>query len=277
MMFLMADPFIIMSAPNGARRQKSDHPALPITPQDLAACAEEVADAGASILHLHVRDDQGRHSLDVDRYRAAIAAIHDAVAERLIIQVTSEAVGQYSRAEQMQMVRHLKPGAVSLALRELCPTDEYLGQMADFIAWMKAEHVLPQYILYNQGDYARFENYRRKGLFLNDSPFVLFVLGRHHEKSEKPSRNTENFRDNICTAVFPWSVCGFQINEFQAIPYAARHGGHIRVGFENNIWQKNKDLLSGHPQMIELCKEAAKQVERSIATADDAMDILNVR
>ena len=257
-MFLMADPFIIMSAPNGARRQKSDHPALPITPRELATCAEKIADAGASILHLHVRDAEGCHSLDVERYRAAIAAVHDAVGERLIIQITSEAVGRYSRAEQMKMVRTLKPGAVSLALRELCPTDDDQGQMANFVAWMKAEHVFPQYILYNQDDYTRFENYRRKGLFLNDSPFVLFVLGRFQGEDDEVVRSAELFRKNITHAIFPWSVCGFQKNEFQAIAHAARHGGHIRVGFENNIWQKNNDLLSGHAQMIELCKKAAK-------------------
>jgi uncharacterized protein (DUF849 family) len=276
-MFLMADPFIIMSAPNGARRQKSDHPALPITPRELAACAEEVADAGASILHLHVRDDQGQHSLDVERYRAALAAIYDAVADRLIIQITSEAVGRYSRAEQMQMVRALKPSAVSLALRELCPTDEEVSALAEFVAWMKAERMFPQYILYNQDDYTRFENYRRKGLFLNDSPFVLFVLGRFQGSANEAGRSSAVFRENITRAPFPWSVCGFKLNEFQAIPHAASHGGHIRVGFENNIWKKNNDLLGGHTQMIELCKKAAKQEERTTATADDVRDILNIR
>ena len=72
-----------MSAPNGARRSKDDHEALPLTPEELAACAESVADAGAAMLHLHVRDKQGKHSLDPDSYRAAISSIRDRVGDQI--------------------------------------------------------------------------------------------------------------------------------------------------------------------------------------------------
>ena len=85
-----------MSAPNGARRQKTDHPELPITPDDMALCAEHIVEGGASILHMHVRDDEGQHSLDVERYRASIDTIHANIGQDLIIQVTTEAVGQYN-------------------------------------------------------------------------------------------------------------------------------------------------------------------------------------
>ena len=68
-----ADPFIVMCAPNGARRSQADHGRLPVTPAELADCAESIHAAGASIMHVHVRDDDGAHSLDVDRYRDAIA------------------------------------------------------------------------------------------------------------------------------------------------------------------------------------------------------------
>ena len=98
-----------MSAPNGARRKKSDHPALPITPDDMADCAEEICQNGASILHLHIRDDHNQHSLDVERYRASIAAIKNRVQDKLIIQATTEAVGIYNRHDQMHMVKELKP------------------------------------------------------------------------------------------------------------------------------------------------------------------------
>ena len=106
---------IIMSAPNGARRSQADHPALPVTAFELADSAEALRDAGVSILHLHVRDEQGHHTLDADRYREAIAAIDDRVGSDLIVQVTTEAVGRYQPAEQIQVVRELRPEAVSLA------------------------------------------------------------------------------------------------------------------------------------------------------------------
>ena len=107
-----------MSAPNGARRQKKDHPEIPISPDEMALCAEQILQAGASILHLHVRDDDGSHSLDVDRYQNSINAIKNKVGDQLIIQATTEAVGIYDRHQQMEMVKKLRPEAVSIALRE---------------------------------------------------------------------------------------------------------------------------------------------------------------
>jgi uncharacterized protein (DUF849 family) len=76
-------PLIITIAPNGARKTKVDHPALPMTPSEIADAAATCRDAGASMIHLHVRDRQGRHTLDPDAYRAAIWAIKEAVGEEI--------------------------------------------------------------------------------------------------------------------------------------------------------------------------------------------------
>ncbi len=263
----MTDPFIIMSAPNGARRQKSDHPALPITPDDMAKCAGEIIDAGASILHLHVRDERGGHSLDVNRYRASITAIRDAVGDNIIIQATSEAVGIYSRHEQMAMVKTLRPEAVSLALRELCPGDDELSEFSAFTDWLSAEHVFPQYILYDMKDYLRFENYRTRGIFNDDSPFTLFVLGNY--RNDTPEKDVDQLKRRTRQAAFPWAVCGFGINEADAVIHAAKNNGHIRVGFENNIWRKEGERLLNNAEMIRFCVNSAEKENRKVATADD--------
>jgi len=267
----MPDPLIIMSAPNGARRQKTDHPDIPVTPREIADCAEEIIAAGASILHLHVRDDQGVHSLDVDRYRAAIHAIRDAVGDNIIIQATSESVGQYSQPEQMAMVKELKPEAISLALRELCPGDDNLKEFSRFIDWMAREGIFPQYILYDETDYLRFENYRRQGIFQTDLPFTLFVLGNYHEQS--PVRDIGYLKD----AVFPWAVCGFGTNEAHAAAYALDNDGHIRVGFENNIWRKPGQLLAGNEEMIQFCAAGAAKAKRTVATAGDVRNMFDIK
>ncbi len=270
----MTDPYIIMSAPNGARRQKTDHPLLPITPGELADCAREIRDAGASIIHLHVRDEHNQHSLDVDCYRAAIAAIRVAVGDDLIIQVTSEAVGQYSRFEQMQMVRVLKPEAVSLALREICPKDDDLTETTQFINWMKAEKIFPQYILYDVADLARFERYRQKGVFASDTPFVLFVLGRYPANASKTGGEASSLMEQSKAVNFPWAVCGFGANESDAIVHAAQCNGHIRVGFENNIYQKNNKLLGSHEETVKLAVNIAYKANRAIATPNDVRNML---
>jgi uncharacterized protein (DUF849 family) len=275
-MCLMAEPFIIMSAPNGARRQKGDHPALPITPAELARCAVEVFDAGATILHLHVRDAQNHHSLDVERYSIAIRAIKDAVGPDLIIQATSEAVGRYTREAQMQMVRDLRPQAVSLALRELCPTEDDAQEFADFIAWMRKEHIQPQYILYTPNDVRRFEVYRQKGLFLNDAPFCLFVLGRYGIDQEGAGQAASSMQAQTRGIAGPWAVCGFGKHEAKAVMVAAKTGGHARVGFENSIHDSHGKLLTGHTQMVVACKKAALQHGRAVATPDDVRKLLQI-
>ncbi len=271
----MTDPFIIMSAPNGARRQKSDHPAIPITPPEMAVCATEIINAGASILHLHVRDDQGAHTLDVDRYRASTSAIRDAVGHDIIIQATSESVGRYSRDQQMAMVKELRPEAVSLALRELIPGEEYISEMAKFTHWMMQEHIFPQYILYDENDYVRFETYRKQGIFQNDRPFTLFVLGNYQGTSSEKDIN----RLKQCTqqATFPWAACGFATNEIDAVTYAAKNNGHIRVGFENNIWRKEGQPLINNAEMIQFCTDTARNENRKVATADDVRSLFDIK
>ncbi|MGB1244689.1 MAG: 3-keto-5-aminohexanoate cleavage protein, partial [Porticoccaceae bacterium] len=87
---------MIAVAPNGARKQKDDHPALPISPAELTETAVQCRDAGACMIHLHVRDAGGGHSLDVDAYRLATTAVRDAVGPDMVIQITTEAVGIYT-------------------------------------------------------------------------------------------------------------------------------------------------------------------------------------
>ena len=107
----MASPLIITVAPNGAYKQHSDHAAVPITAAQLAQTAVQCRDAGAAMLHLHIRDNDGRHSLDVQGYRDALAQVRAAVGQGMVLQVTSEAARIYAPQAQMAMVRALRPGA----------------------------------------------------------------------------------------------------------------------------------------------------------------------
>ncbi len=168
---------MIAVAPNGARKQKTDHPALPISPAELAATAVQCQEAGACMVHLHVRDAQGGHSLDVDAYRLATTTVRDAVGPDMIIQITTEAVGIYSVDQQIDMVRQVKPEAVSLAIRELCAHADDEVRAATFFSWLQAEKICPQYILYSIEDVMRFNSLRQRGIIPGDRVCVLFVLG----------------------------------------------------------------------------------------------------
>ena len=109
----MTRPVMITVAPNGARKLKKHHPALPISPVELGATAASSFDAGASMLHLHVRDKNQKHSLDPDLYCLATQEIKRQAGSELIVQITTESVGKYRPEEQIECVKRTKPEAVS--------------------------------------------------------------------------------------------------------------------------------------------------------------------
>ena len=269
----MSVPFIVMSAPNGARRGKEDHQSLPITPEEIATCAESVADAGASIIHLHVRDEQDGHSLDPDRYRAASRAVRDRVGDRLIIQVTTEACGLYSAGQQTAMVRELKPEAVSLALKELCPDAESESTAAEFFAWLKTEDVMPQYILFSPDEATRFTDLRNRGVIPDDWPFVLLVLGRYTDSLTGDPDLIGRFVEGLQQDV-TWMVCCFGQTENIAVAEAARLNGHARVGFENNLKLPDGTTAPDNAALVTLAVNSSSDAGRHVASVDDVRQML---
>ena len=257
-------PLVVMVAPNGARRTKADHPELPITPAEIAREAAACAEAGATVLHVHVRDADGRHSLDPDLYRAAIDAVRAVLGERIVIQITTEAVGRYPPAEQMRVVRKLRPEAVSLALGELVPSDEAPADTAAFLGWLRRERIAPQYILYSPEDVTRFHELRRRGVIPQRRPFALFVLGRYADGREARPEDMLPYlaaQDAGC----PWSLCAFGPREGACVLTAAGLGGHVRVGFENNLWLADGRLAASNAELVAQVAAGAGLLGREVA------------
>lgn len=266
----MPDALVVIAAPNGARLDKQGHPAVPLTAIELAECAESLVDAGVSVLHLHVRDEAGRHVLDAGRYREAMAEIRRRVGDALVLQVTTEAVGRYDRAEQMRLVADLEPEAVSLALRELCPDAEAEPGAKRFFRELHERGVWAQYILYTPDEVRRFESLRRAGAFGTRRPFALFVLGRYSESLHGDPAELDGFLAAADTAAFPWAVCCFGADEARAMRRAAESGGHLRIGFENNRVLPGGGLARDNAQLVVAELEYLRQSgapARPIATA----------
>ena len=270
-----ANRVIIMSAPNGARRSQSDHPALPIAASELASNAIDLRAAGVSVLHLHVRDDAAQHTLDPVKYREAIAAIRGAVGEDLVLQVTTEAVGMYTAAEQMAVVRELKPEAVSLALKELCPTDEDDAAFAAFCAWMRDNGVWPQYILYSVADVERFERLRRQGVLADAAPFVLYVLGNYAAAVAGEIADLEQLLAAAEPGAWPWAVCCFGPNENAVMRRALDLGGHVRIGFENNVLLADGTAAPDNAALIREFASATKAHPRRPASPEEVREALS--
>ncbi len=229
-----------MVAPNGARRGKSDHPALPVALEELAATAERCAAAGATALHFHVRDAGGAHTLDPERCEYWYRRLEERLGARMLLQLTTEAAGRFAPEEQMECVRVVQPGAVSLAPRELQPGfGEPSKALRRFLDWIAERGIAPQYILYDPEEVDRFQEWRARGYIPQERPFVLFVLGRYREPGRPiEPRSLLDFlarHDPAC----PWMVCAFDREETACLMLAATLGGHLRVGFENSLLHGN--------------------------------------
>ena len=274
----MIRPVIVAVAPNGARRTKADHPALPITAQDLGLAAARCREAGAAMIHLHVRDDEGRHSLDVARYRGAIAAVRREAGPEMICQVTTESVGRYGPAQQMAAVRELAPDAFSVALRELFagPRDEAPG--AAFLTEQAAAGVLVQHILYDADDVGRFTTLVARGLIPPTCASVLFVLGRYAvDQRSAPADLLPFLRawQDARPPDLPWAVCAFGPREEACMVVAAMLGGHVRIGFENNLWRTDGSVAPDNASQIAAFCAMAESLGLSVAGPSAARVLLS--
>lgn len=270
-------PIVISVAPNGARKTKKDHPNLPITPEEIAAEASRCYKAGARVIHLHVRDDAHQHTLSVEKYQDAIAAIRQTLGNKMIIQATTEACGIFSPKEQMEMVQQLRPEAVSIALKEIAPEQSDEPRATEFFTWMKENNIHPQYILYSSDELERFIRLCDQGIIPGARHTVLFVLGRYHAQQRSTPNDLipfiatcrqNNFQQNIM-----WSVCAFGSQEHACMTTAALLGGHPRIGFENNLYLADGSTAQDNSALIRQFTTLAETTGRPIATTEEARQL----
>lgn len=266
-MAVFSTPLLITCAPNGAYKQRSHHPALPLTPSELAFTAKECLDAGAAMLHLHIRTAEGRHSLDPAVYLDATVRVRQAVGTAMVIQITSEAAQVYQPAEQIAAVQAVKPEAVSIGLREVDTPATGDHGLAAFFGWLARERVMTQVILYDTADLQRWQELRARGV-VPDAPWsLLFVLGRYSAGQTSSPHDLLPFVQ-LHTGHEPWSMCAFGPSEHACATLAATLGGHVRVGFENNLYLNDGSMAPHNAALVHQVAATAATLNRSLATAD---------
>jgi 3-keto-5-aminohexanoate cleavage enzyme len=259
---------VLTVAPNGGRKTKADHPALPLTSDELARTAAECFERGASMIHLHVRDAEGRHCLDPEAYRATIAHICQEVGDRLVMQITSESIGRYSPAEQRAAVLKTNPEAVSLALRELAPGEADEKDFGDFLGKLRQMRIWPQIILYTPAEAERLGAMMKQGLIPFDKLAVLYVLGRFSLTRTALPRDLLPFLAPEAPRFESWSVCAFGRRETACVTAAALLGGHVRVGFENNLTLPDGARAASNAELVGAATGALEAVGLQTQTAD---------
>jgi uncharacterized protein (DUF849 family) len=244
----MTGTFTVTVAPNGARRGKADHLALPITSVEIAETAAACFAAGAGAIHLHVRGKDGRHSLDAGRYRDAIDAVAE-TAPQMAIQVTTEAAGLYQAAEQYACLQQLQPKAASVSVREMArdiPVAKRLYALA------AEAGIALQHILYNAQDVARLRAWFDQGVVAPDMRSVIFVLGQYSPPVLARPGDLSVFLNAMAKMDLDWSLCAFGQHEQACAAAAIQAGGDVRVGFENNTHLPDGSPLRDNAQSVAL-------------------------
>ncbi len=265
-MAVFSQPLLITVAPNGAYKQRPDHAALPLTAHELGHTAKLCLDAGAAMMHMHIRDAQGRHSLDVQGYRDAQQAVKAAVGDELIVQITSEAARVYQAPEQIAMVTTLRPEAVSVGLREVDQPEIGEAGLAQFFGWLAKERVMTQVIVYDVADLQRWQALRAQGVIPEAAWSLLFVLGRYSVGQTFAPHDLLPFV-MAHTGQEPWSMCAFGAGEHACATTAVALGGHARVGFENNLLLNNGQIAPDNAALVRQVADSARVLGRSLATA----------
>jgi len=266
-------PVLIMAAVNGSRRTKTDHPALPMTAKEIAADVAACAEAGAAMAHVHVRADDGRHVLDAALYEQALAEVAARAGPDALVQVTTEAAGRYQPDEQIALIRALRPAAVSIALSEILadPSDDAVrGRFRELCHWMNTEAIWPQFILYQPDHVETLLRLHGDGDIPFAEPFLLFVLGRYRDGQVATPADLPPFLDALGDAKATWMICAFGAQEHACAQAAMAAGGHVRIGFENNLYLPDGSVAGSNAVLIAAAAETAHNSGRGVMTPADA-------
>ena len=267
-------PLVITVAPNGARKTQTDHEALPMTAAEIVSDAVACRDAGAAMLHLHVRDPDGAHTLDSNTYHEAVAAVRAALGDDMVIQITTEAVGRYSPDQQIALMHDVHPEAASVALKELTADGE--DKAAAFYHWAYAEGIALQHILYTPAEVAKLADLVRREIVPGENLSVLYVLGRYGDGESQPG-DLLPFLAAAREHELPekmWSVCAFGAGEGAVALAALSLGGHVRVGFENNMYLNSGDLAPNNAALVRQVVDGAKLIARPLCRAVQARALM---
>lgn len=239
----------VMVAPNGARLTRSDHPALPVTIDQIVTCALACRAAGADGLHAHVRDARQQHVLDAGLYRELLDEL-SLRAPGFYVQITTEAVGRHTPAEQRHLVEALRPRAVSIALREIAAEPGALGR---FFAFCAEAGVGVQHILYDLDDIAHLARLVTAGVVPGTGLMALIVLGRYSVGQRATPEELANPVAALARALpgTDWAVCAFGPRETDCLVAAHQLGGKARIGFENNVVNADGTLARDNAQRVD--------------------------
>ncbi|MCF6461182.1 3-keto-5-aminohexanoate cleavage protein [Clostridium sp. Cult3] len=269
------DKLIITAAICGAEVTKENNPNVPYTVEEIGREAESAYKAGASIIHLHVREDDGTPTQDKERFRLCIEEIKRRCPDVIIQPSTGGAVGM-SDEERLQPVELLPEmatldcGTLNFGGDEIFVNTE--NTIKNFGKVMIEKNVKPEIEVFDKGmiDYAI--RFAKEGYILEPMHFD-FVLG---VQMTATARDLAFMVDSI-PAGSTWTVAGVGRHEMPMAAMGIAMGGHVRVGFEDNVYLSKGVLAKSNGELVEKVVRIAKELGRDIATPDEAREILSLK
>ena len=271
----MSDTPLIITCPIvGAELTREVYPYLPITPEEIADAVQGAVEAGASIIHLHVRDEQGEPTQRTDIFETVTKKIRDRC-DCILQYSTGGAVG--TPLEERCGPLKLKPDMATLSMGtmnfgpDIYENTEHTIRMISGI--IQENGIMPELEIFDYGMMETVERFERKGL-LPERYHIDFVLGVPGGMTGDV-RNLIFLRDRLKPGQI-WTVAGVGRYQLPLSTHAIAMGGHVRVGIEDNIYYRKDEPATSSAQLIERVVRIAKELGRAVADVEETRKLLSL-
>jgi len=286
---------ILTCAVTGNLTKPEMTPYLPITPKQIADSCLDAAQAGAAVVHIHVRHpDTGKPSMELDHYSEVMHLIK-AQNKELIINLTTGPGGRFIPSEddpkvfaagttlchplkRVEHVAKLKPDICSLDLNTMnsgadvvINTPSNVRKMAQVI---REAGVMPELEIFDTGDLNLAKDLIKEGV-LDGPGLYTFVMGVKYGLNTDPA-TLLYMRDQLPQGA-KWAAFGIAKAEFPIVAQSWLYGGHIRVGMEDNIYLERGVLCESNAQLVSRANRIIKDLGGEMATSNEAREILGLK
>ena len=274
----MAQPVIITVAITGAVPRKKDNPAVPVTPAEQVESTHEAFEAGASLVHVHVRNPDESPGSDPE----AFAKVQEGVRKHCPGMIVQFSTGGRGRdPSQRGAMLYLKPDMASLATGSVnFPTNIY-ENAPDFVEslakTMLDNDIKPEVEVFDLAMLYNAANLVKKGL-LKENAHVQFVMGIPNAMPAR--RSIFDFLRKELAEVLPkatWVAAGVARYQWEVNQWCLEAGGHCRTGLEDNIKIAPDRLAASNAELVKKIADNCERYGRRPATATEARQILGLR
>jgi 3-keto-5-aminohexanoate cleavage enzyme len=268
------EPVVITVAPTGAEVTREDNPNVPYTPEEIAEEVARSAGEGASVVHIHARTDDGRPTTDPDVLRR----IRDLIRDRtdIVIGMSTGAEVGMSHEERIRVL-DAEPEIASLNTGSMNFGDEVFDNPPDLIEAlakrMAADGVRPELEIYDVGMLGAVTRLVEGGL-VTDPPLYNFVMGVPGGIAASPENLLALLHNRPRPG--PWTATGVGRHQLPLTTLACAMGGHMRVGFEDNVYYRRSQPAGSNADLVARARRIAEELGRPVASPAQAREALGV-